>query len=124
MRVLHHGQSTVHLAISNCIFPTKKTGIITGVLNKPHARQHHRCRPTTPKNLHYYQLFKNMNIAIKNFFVANINDQWIKGSKYMVMGNDRKSFILVMNWTFVRYGKITPRYLMNNQNGMKVPYNV
>ena len=44
-------------------------------------------------NLHGYHLFKKMNIALNIIVTADINDQWIKGKKYMVMGYANKYFI-------------------------------
>ena len=37
-------------------------------------------------NLHDYHLVKNMNSDLNKIVVAAIDEQWIKGKKYMVMG--------------------------------------
>ena len=44
-------------------------------------------------NLHDYHLVKNMNNALNKIVVAAINDQWIKGAKYMVVGYASKYFL-------------------------------
>ena len=36
-------------------------------------------------NFHDYHLVKNTNSALKEMVVSAINDQWMKGAKYMVM---------------------------------------
>ena len=66
-------------------------------------------------NLHKYHLVKNMNIALKKIFIAAIDNQWIKGTKYMVMGYSKKSFVELMDWLYVWYGQIMLGYLMKNQ---------
>ena len=52
-----------------------------------------------------------MNSALKKKTVAAINNQWIKGSKDMVMGYANKYFFKLMDWIYFRYGQIAPRYL-------------
>ena len=37
-------------------------------------------------NLHDYHLVKNMNSSLKKIVLAAINNKFIKGGKYMVMG--------------------------------------
>ena len=56
-----------------------------------------------------------MNIALKKIFIAAIDDQWIKGTKYMVMGHSKRSFVELMDWLYVWYGQIMLGYLMKNQ---------
>ena len=42
----------------------------------------------------------------------------------MVMGYAKASFVELMNWLYGSYGKITPGYLMRNQDKMQATYNV
>ena len=67
------------------------------------------------KKLHDYHLVKNMNSAFNNIIVAAIGNQWVKGSKNIVVGYANKSFVELMEWIYVSYGQITPGYLMRNQ---------
>ena len=75
-------------------------------------------------NLHDYHTFKNMNSALKKIVFAAIYEQWIKGAKDMVMGCAKKSFVELMEWLYVRYGKIMPGEIMQNQDKMQATYNV
>ena len=65
-----------------------------------------------------------MNRAFNKIAVASIDDQWIKVEKDMVMGYAKASFVELMNWLYGSYGKITPGYLMRNQDKMQATYNV
>ena len=56
-----------------------------------------------------------MNRDLKKIVVADIDDQWIKGSKDMVMGYANRSFVELMDWLYLRYVHITPGYIMKNQ---------
>ena len=54
-------------------------------------------------NLHVYRLVKNMSSALKNNFVAAIEEQWIKGAKDMVMGYAKNPFVNLVDCLYVRY---------------------
>ena len=66
-------------------------------------------------NVYNYHLVKNMNSSLKKIDVTDIDEQWIKGAKDMAMGYVNKYFVGLMDWMYVRYGQITPGYLMRNQ---------
>ena len=59
-------------------------------------------------SLHEYHLVKNMNSDLNKISVAAIDEQWIKGGKYVVVGYSNKSFVEFMDFLYVRYGQITP----------------
>ena len=65
-----------------------------------------------------------MNITLKKTVGAAINYQWTNGVKDMVMGYAKKSHIKLMDWIYIRYIKITPGYLMKNQDKIQVTYNI
>ena len=67
-------------------------------------------------NLHNYHLVKNMNNSLNKIVIAAIDNQWIKGAKYMVMGYANNSFVELVDWIYIRYVQITPRDLMSNQD--------
>ena len=69
-------------------------------------------------NVYDYHLVKNMNSALKKTVVVAIDEQRIKRAKDVVMGYANKSFVEVMDWLYVRYGQITPVYLIQNQKDM------
>ena len=69
-------------------------------------------------NVYDYHLVKNTNNALKKIVVADIDEQHIKGAKYMVMGYANKSFVEVMDCMYLRYGHITPGDLLQNQEDM------
>ena len=43
-----------------------------------------------------------MNSALKKIVVTSIDNQWIKGTKYMVMGYAKNSFIELMECLYIR----------------------
>ena len=50
-------------------------------------------------NIHDYHLVKNMNSALKKIMLSAIDDQWLKGTKDLVMGYANKMFVELMDWT-------------------------
>ena len=56
-----------------------------------------------------------MNSALKKIVVADINDQWIKRAKDIVMGYANMSIVELMDWLYMRYKQIMPGDLMQNQ---------
>ena len=47
-------------------------------------------------NLHVYHLVKNMNSFLKKIIVTDIDNQWIKGSKDIVIGYAKTLFVELM----------------------------
>ena len=114
LRVCYHGRPTVRLAISNHVCPSNKPGRSTAYTINPTHGNIAVVDQQYQINLHAYHLVKNMNSAQKKIIVAAIDNQWIKGENYMVMGHAKKSFIGFMDWIYVRYDQITPKDLMKN----------
>ena len=75
-------------------------------------------------NLHNYHLVKNMNSSLRKIVVAAIDDQWLKGAKYLVMGYTNKTFVELFYWLYISYGHIKPVDLMNKQDTMQALYHV
>ena len=48
-----------------------------------------------------------MKSDLKKIAVADIDEQWIKGTKDMLMGYSNKYFVELMAWIYARYGQIT-----------------
>ena len=65
-----------------------------------------------------------MNIDFRKVVAANIEKQWMKWAKDMVMGYTNKSFVKLMDWLYVQYGHITPGDLVRNQEEMQATYRV
>ena len=74
--------------------------------------------------MYNYHLVKNMNIDFRKVVTANIEKQWMKWAKDMVMGYTNKSFVKLMDWLYVQYGHITPGDLVRNQEEMQATYRV
>ena len=66
-------------------------------------------------NAYEYHLVKNMNSSLKKILIADIDEQWIKGVNYMVMGYANKSFVNLMGCMYLRYAQITQGDLVWNQ---------
>ena len=93
MCVRRHGQSTVCFELSYCVHYTKKTRTLTYVpLNPKHGNMAVTDRKDK-KNLHGYHLVKKIHITLNKIAVTDIDYQWIKEDKDMVMGYGNKSSI-------------------------------
>ena len=75
-------------------------------------------------NLYDYHLVKNINSALKKTAVLDIDKQWIKGAKYMMIRYANKFFVELMDWLYIRYGQITPGYLIKKKEYTQATYNV
>ena len=65
-----------------------------------------------------------MNSALKKIFVADIDKQYIKGAKVIVMGYANRAFVKMVRWLYVRCFQITPGHHMRNQEDIEGTYNV
>ena len=65
-----------------------------------------------------------MNSSLRKIVVAAIDDQWLKGAKYLVMGYTNKTFVELFYWLYISYGHIKPVDLMNKQDTMQALYHV
>ena len=65
-----------------------------------------------------------MNISAKKIVFASIEDQWLKGENDLVMGYANKTFVELMYWLYIHYGRITPVNLTKNKYTMQTSYHV
>ena len=65
-----------------------------------------------------------MNSYLNKIVIRAIDEQRIKGTKYMVMGYANKSFLELMDWLYVKYGHITAGDLLKNKEDMQATYTV
>ena len=75
-------------------------------------------------NLNDYHLVNNINCAMKNIMLDAIDNQWLKGVKYIIMRYVNKAFVELMCWLYILYRQITPEKLMKNQGRMHSLYHV
>ena len=61
-----------------------------------------------------------MNSSLNKIIVADIDKQWTKEAKEMVVDYTNKYLVELMDWLFMLYGHITPGDLMLNQEEMQV----
>ena len=65
-----------------------------------------------------------MNSDLKKILVSEIDDQWLKGAKDLVMGYYNKTFVELVDCIYIHYGKTTPGYQMKNQDTMQTSHHI
>ena len=49
-----------------------------------------------------------MNSALNKIFASEIDNQWLKVMKDLVMGYNNKMLVEMIDWLYIIYGNITP----------------